>query len=636
MSVRRFSAVVLALLSCVAAGCSSAGTGLPPAASPSAVPSDGSDYVHTLPNRVASWRPVCPNFSNVISFNASSVNAGDTMWLSSVMNVSGVSNSALIYMTNSTIAYTVSGSLQTLRTPSAVIFISSEVHSPVLGFNPFFNMWVEAVPTGTSGNVFLNGVEAALRQSLPSGVTPVTWTASFITDSSTVHLNWQWSAAAYTRFNSNPFALGVKVLDDSRFPPNNSDPAGTPELYKSFVTAGGTGNGGSNYTGTLGNAVGVTPCGSSATPTPSPSPTAPAYTALAADNGEANGQVNVARLALQSDTPTNLVGDFQLDAAAYNANTNFGILGNGASQTLIPFSLSGSSVVARTPIDISQQCVPQSPAVPCDGSGVVMPDASTAVVALNAAGSNYLLEVRNVSGSPSFSTIPIGGGAFVPEDTDSVAMSSDAKLILSRGAHVNVFKQTAPETYAEVNQFAQPDAADHYALRGREGMMILNMGSDYGALVTGTSASPQNGTLSFYVGLASTPSRITSTRIDPSLHAYSVATDGKTAFVGTDTGIAVVPGVNTESFSADTTSVVVPEAGAPGTSLVQISNVAVTPDGKWLVVMGLPATLGAAVPGGLGYLDVLPIIYGSSSVTLGQAVESVPIAVPNNDQLLVF
>jgi len=560
------------------------------------------------------------------------------MWLSSVMNVSGVSNSALIYMTNSSITYTVNGSLQTLRTPSAVIFMSSEVHSPVLGFNPFFNMWVEAVPTGTAGNVFLNGVQAALRQSLPGGVTPVTWTATFITDSPTVHLNWQWSAAAYSRFNSNPYALGVKPLDDSHFPPYNGDPAGTPELYKSFVTAGGTGNGGSNYTGTLGNAVGVTPCGSSATPTPSPSPTAPAYTALAADNGEANGQVNVAKLASQSVTATNLAGDFQLDSTAYNAIANFGVIGNGASQTLIPFTLSGNSVVARTAIDISQQCVPQNPAVPCDGSGVVMPDASTAIVALNAAGSNYLLEVKNVNSSPSFSTIPIGGGAFVPEDTDSVAISSDAKVVLSRGAHVNVFKQTAPDAYAEINQFAQPDTADHNALRGREGMTILGMGSDYGALITGTSASPQNGTLSFFVGLASTPNRVTSTRIDPSLHAYSVATDGKTAFVGTDAGVAVVPGVNTESFSPDTTSssVVVPVAGAPGTSLVQISDVAVTPDGKWLVVMGLPSTQGATVPGGLGYLDVLPIIYGSSSVTLGQAVESVPIAVPNNDQLLVF
>jgi hypothetical protein len=304
---------------------------------------------------------------------------------------------------------------------------------------------------------------------------------------------------------------------------------------------------------------------------------------------------------------------------------------------LIPFTLSGSNLVPQSPIDISQQCVPQSPALPCDGASVVMPDASTAIVALNAAGSNYLLEVKNIGTSPSFGTIPIGGG-FSAEDTDSLAISGDAKLILSRGAHINVFKQTAPETYAQISQFAQPDAADHNALRGREGMTILNLGSGYGALVTGTSASPQNGTLSFFVGLTTAPSRVTSTRIDPSLHAYSVATDGKTAFVGTDAGIAVVPGVNTQSFSPDTTrsNIIVPVAGPPGTSLLQISNVAVTPDGKWLVALGLPGTLGAAMPGGQGYLDVLPIVYSGTSVTLGAAVESLPIAVPNNDQLLVF
>jgi hypothetical protein len=331
-------------------------------------------------------------------------------------------------------------------------------------------------------------------------------------------------------------------------------------------------------------------------------------------------------------------GDFQLDSAAYLPGLNFGVIGNGAGQTLIPFTLSGNSVAAQTPIDISQQCVTQTPAVTCDGAGVVMPDRSTAIVALNASGSNYLLEVQNIGTSPTFTTIPIGGGAFTAEDTDSIAMSSDGKLILSRGAHINVFKQTGPDAYAQVNQFPQPDSADHLSLRGREGMTILNMGSDYGALVAGTSASPQNGTLSFFVGLATTPSRITSTRIDPSLHGYSVATDGKTAFVGTDAGIAVVPGVNTQSFSPDTTtsSMIVPTAGTPGSNLVQISSVAVTPDNKWLVVVGVPAGAGVTAPGGQGYLDVLPIIYSGSTVTLGTAVESVPVVVPNNDQLLVF
>ena len=68
-----------------------------------------------------------------------------------------------------------------------------------------------------------------------------------------VSVNWQWAAAVYpmAHFSANDGALGVKSVDDNKLDPlyQNSDHAGTPENFKTFVVAGGTGGGGSNYTG---------------------------------------------------------------------------------------------------------------------------------------------------------------------------------------------------------------------------------------------------------------------------------------------------------------------------------------------------------------------------------------------------
>jgi hypothetical protein len=67
-----------------------------------------------------------------------------------------------------------------------------------------------------------------------------------------VSVSWQWAAANYPAFNADPTLLGVKPVDDNKASQyKNSDHAGTPENYKQFVVGGGTGGGGSNYTGSL-------------------------------------------------------------------------------------------------------------------------------------------------------------------------------------------------------------------------------------------------------------------------------------------------------------------------------------------------------------------------------------------------
>jgi len=99
-------------------------------------------------------------------------------------------------------------------------------------------------------------------QGLPGGINPVSWSGTFITDTTGVNVNWAWAAVVYTTFNADHSMLDVKATDDNHDDcvTQNSDHAGTPELYKSNVIGGARGGGGSNYTGSLSGTQGVAPC----------------------------------------------------------------------------------------------------------------------------------------------------------------------------------------------------------------------------------------------------------------------------------------------------------------------------------------------------------------------------------------
>jgi hypothetical protein len=107
---------------------------------------------------------------------------------------------------------------------------------------------------GTSGNTFLSGLAFHVpSQSLPGGINPVSWSGTFITDTTGVTVTWHWPQAVYTNFNTDHSMLGVKATDDNHDDcvTQNSDRARTPELYKSNVIGGARGGGGSTYTGWL-------------------------------------------------------------------------------------------------------------------------------------------------------------------------------------------------------------------------------------------------------------------------------------------------------------------------------------------------------------------------------------------------
>ena len=82
------------------------------------------------------------------------------------------------------------------------------------------------------------------------------------TDKPGVKVNWQWSAAVYTQFSTDPAALMAKPSDTASTQStfySNSDHAGTPEAFKRSVVGGARGGGGSNYTGSYSSTGSVTP-----------------------------------------------------------------------------------------------------------------------------------------------------------------------------------------------------------------------------------------------------------------------------------------------------------------------------------------------------------------------------------------
>ena len=195
------------------------------------------------------------------NFNGTAIPAGDTLWFNSVMKVSGLGSSPVtIHVTNQVIAFSASGTNYTLNVPDSNITFSPANTTGTTSFDAGQNAWVSNLPSTFSGNAFLGGFGFHLSSALPGGINPVTWSGNFSTDTAGIKLNWQWSTAVYTHFSPDNNALNVKPLDsNSATAYKNSDHAGTPEAFKSFVVGGARGGGGSNWTGSYSATATVIP-----------------------------------------------------------------------------------------------------------------------------------------------------------------------------------------------------------------------------------------------------------------------------------------------------------------------------------------------------------------------------------------
>ena len=195
-----------------------------------------------------------PASSEVSSnFNTTAIPSGSYIWFTAVVSATGLStnNPVTIRFHDGEIRFGAGGVQHKLAVPDAKL--SFEPNAPVgaeTGYNNHTNLWSTAIRTGTPGSFFLTGMVYRAPSNL-TGIGTVTWKGAFSTDTPGVQISWQWSAAVYTNFGASLGSLNVKPCNGATCSQyNNSNLAGTPELYKAYVTAGAMGNGGTNYTGT--------------------------------------------------------------------------------------------------------------------------------------------------------------------------------------------------------------------------------------------------------------------------------------------------------------------------------------------------------------------------------------------------
>jgi hypothetical protein len=193
------------------------------------------------------------------NFNGTAINEGDHIWFTGVLSVKGLgsSGSTTVYVSHAWITFSANGTTYKVHVPSSTITFSSsttlattdyELLSPkLLGYG-----WdTQLQLSGLAGNDLMTAVQFTVPAGgLPGGIHDVAFTADFASYETGLTVNWQWAAAVYTSFGTSYNALGVKPVDDnSASEYKNSDHAGTPENFKSFVTGGAMGGGGSNFTG---------------------------------------------------------------------------------------------------------------------------------------------------------------------------------------------------------------------------------------------------------------------------------------------------------------------------------------------------------------------------------------------------
>jgi hypothetical protein len=192
------------------------------------------------------------------NFNGTAINQGDYIWFSGVLTVKGLGSSpTTLYVSHASVTFTANNITYTVHVPSSAITFSSATTTATTDYvqlHPLFlgKGWdTQLQSSGLAGNDLMTAVEFKVPSGgLPGGIKDVSFTATFSSYATGLTVNWQWAAAVYTSFDTDYNAAGVKPVDDNKASEyKNSDHAGTPENFKSFVTGGAAGGGGSNYTG---------------------------------------------------------------------------------------------------------------------------------------------------------------------------------------------------------------------------------------------------------------------------------------------------------------------------------------------------------------------------------------------------
>lgn len=335
---RRIRRFVVALVALVATGgCSSLPSG--PGSNSVRQP----NFVHVAPPRQAQPAGAVPQNSIASKFNGTAIAAGSQLWISAVGKYSGPTTAPVTFhLAGAMVTFTANGVAYAIPVPNATLLFSPTASAASTLYDPVSNTWLTIAPFGTSGNVFLTGLVWKVPVNLPGGIQPVSFSAVFTTDTPGPSINWQWSAAVYRNLSPAADSLNVKPLDDTHYTAwANSDHAGTPESFKSWVAGGATGGGGSNYTGNLSPSFVVVPVASSTGP----------LNGYAQISGDKGGTLTVGRFTLQvpahAFSGTATVGIQVPDQAVLQCNLS--ISPAGANAFAVPVTLtsdySGGNVV---------------------------------------------------------------------------------------------------------------------------------------------------------------------------------------------------------------------------------------------------------------------------------------------------
>jgi hypothetical protein len=209
-----------------------------------------------------------PGASNASNFNGTSIKGGSYIWFNANFSARGIpSSGATIFFTNSSVTFT-ADQPYTVTVPNAQITFSPSAVCSSTSFDTANNRWVTTVPISGSDEIFLSGVAFPVPANFDHVQGAVAWNGAFSSDTAGLSVAWKWGAAVYTTFTTDYNGLGVKPTHTATCVYNNSDHAGTPqgvdtasgEPYKSFVTGGARGGGGSNWTGSWSGTQGVSVC----------------------------------------------------------------------------------------------------------------------------------------------------------------------------------------------------------------------------------------------------------------------------------------------------------------------------------------------------------------------------------------
>jgi hypothetical protein len=211
----------------------------------------------------------CSTGPQSLAYNVSeqSNNASEIVWFNSHFKLQGnvPSTDFTVNVTNQTITF---GS-STLIVPDAVITFSSSASCASTSFNTSTNQWQTTIPLSYATHadeIFSAGLAYILPSNFPQNVNNVTWNVTFTSTAPSLQFQFQYGAANYLSQDNkgDVFPLtgsgqpdyNAMMIDPVHNAPtcngyNNGDHSGTPENpeVKNLVTGGGSGGGGSNWTG---------------------------------------------------------------------------------------------------------------------------------------------------------------------------------------------------------------------------------------------------------------------------------------------------------------------------------------------------------------------------------------------------